>query len=220
MNAPNEFPPGLAKLLKFSRAARLPQPDANAPKSDGVVIVERLYPQFVGIPEEAWRAIDHPPLSDRRYEVSSLGRARYLSPDGKPVHVQPRLNASLYPAIQMCGRLRKGGYFRSIKMVHVLVAKAFVPGQMATLKVHHMDDNTLDARAERLIWVTQRQNLLLRRRRGRVTWGVWTPDEVRKMRGMKSLGFTAAEICRVFPITPAYLCKILQRVRCTGKRHA
>lgn len=213
MNLKNHAP-GLWRLALEQRRIKSlrREPPRAYRKSDGVRIIETLSASFVFIPDECWRPIRHPLLVDRSYEVSNIGRVRSVANDGTKKHVQPKLNGSGYPSFQIFGQRKHGGSFNRHFMVHVAVAKAFVPGERRGLQVHHMDENKIDARAERLLWVTPRQNILLSKMH-RKHRGVWTPDDIRKMRAMKKLGFKACEICKVFPVLPFYLSKILSGAR-------
>ena len=102
---------------------------------------------------EKWKPVE----GFKSYEVSSLGRVRRAVPDslGRPCRV-------LKP-----NRLSKGylqvGLYRDGKvhpvLVHVLVAKAFIPNPLNLPQVNHLGENG-DCRASQLEWRTEQGNML------------------------------------------------------------
>ena len=84
------------------------------------------------------------------YEISDLGRIR----NQKGQILKPHLTAKGYQRIQ----LTVNGN-RSNRLVHSLVAEAFVLGRADGLQVHHKDGDKQNNRASNLAWVTQSENI-------------------------------------------------------------
>ena len=98
--------------------------------------------------KEIWHRCEVPYT---RYEVSNLGRVRNAH-TGQIMKF--RLNR--------CGYLTLDLYYkgeRKYKLVHRLVATAFVPGWREGLEVNHKNGVKTDNRAENLEWVTQSENM-------------------------------------------------------------
>ena len=98
--------------------------------------------------KEQWH---HCEVPYTRYEVSNLGRVRNAH-TGQIMKF--RLNR--------CGYLTLDLYYkgeRKYKLVHRLVATAFVPGWREGLEVNHKNGVKTDNRAENLEWVTQSENM-------------------------------------------------------------
>jgi hypothetical protein len=102
------------------------------------------------------------------YQVSNFGRVRSL--DHEVIKMSKHGKNTVF---NIKGRILKGttnwaGYkmvnIRHIdgkffpRMVHRLVAKAFVPGYMEGLQVNHIDENKQNNRYDNLEWVTSKQN--------------------------------------------------------------
>ena len=102
---------------------------------------------------EKWKPVE----GFKSYEVSDLGRVRRAVPDslGRPCRV-------LKPNILSKGYLQVGLY-RDGKvhplLVHVLVAKAFVPNPLNLPQVNHLGENG-DCKALQLEWCTEQGNML------------------------------------------------------------
>lgn len=94
------------------------------------------------------------------YQVSNLGRVRSLDrvSGGQVVAGQimgTKLSGRGYRSVA----LRSAGGVRVHKMVHRLVAAAFVPNPEFKPIVNHIDNDPLNNRAENLEWCTQAENL-------------------------------------------------------------
>lgn len=106
---------------------------------------------------EAWKPIDGFP----GYEVSDLGRVRSLArvitrSDGRPRTIAPCIRKGVlnipngYLRVALTGGVRK--------LVHVLVAEAFVVGDFS-LFVNHKDGVKANNKAGNLEWVTFAENV-------------------------------------------------------------
>lgn len=172
---------------------------------------------------ETWRACEG--LEHHGIEASNLGRIRKcVSIDGAPItpRILPqRLNGNPYPIVQWGVRRpdhRKTGTM--LKLVHILVARAFVPGYRPGLVVNHKDENTRNPYATNLEWVTQKENIRLSSKLA-VGKGArkrkWPHESVEEMFAMRKRGATQSEICAKFPpLQQFYLSLILNGHRCTG----
>lgn len=84
------------------------------------------------------------------YEVSDQGRVRNVKRD----RLRKPSNIRGYQAVPLC----KGGKNR-MKLLHRLVAEAFIPNHENKPQVNHINGNKADNRAENLEWVTPQENL-------------------------------------------------------------
>lgn len=115
---------------------------------------------------EVWRAISG---FEGRYEVSSAGRVRSLprrvammKRNGEMGEKTTTLKilrlhtwGSKYPGIVLLDSDLK----RHRRMVHQLVAEAFIPNPLGFSQVNHIDADTFNARVENLEWCDQSHNL-------------------------------------------------------------
>jgi hypothetical protein len=104
---------------------------------------------------ENWKTIE----DFKAYEVSDLGRIRRVVP-GRNTCIGKVLRQSM--TVEGCrGRLRVG-LWRSgkchFKLVHVLVAKAFIPNPLGLPEVNHLGKSD-DCRASTLEWRTKLGNV-------------------------------------------------------------
>lgn len=94
------------------------------------------------------------------YAVSDKGQVKSLSrttTDGK--HIKPKIiQGGMYPNGYRFVSLRKNGK-NETKMVHRLVAEAFIPNPENLPVVNHIDGNKENNSVSNLEWCTQRDNL-------------------------------------------------------------
>lgn len=86
-----------------------------------------------------------------RYEVSSLGRVRSLlfDPAGRIMKTKPDAK----------GYVRIGLQWNTHKLVHRLVAEAFIPNPDGLPAVNHIDGNQQNNAASNLEWVSHSDNM-------------------------------------------------------------
>ena len=100
-----------------------------------------------------WRNIDEHDgyqVSDRG-EVRSYMNNRYGPSDKNPHMLKPCKNAKGYDTVQLGRGVRK--------LVHRLVAEAFIPNPDNLPMVRHMDDNPSNNHVSNLAWGTQTDNM-------------------------------------------------------------
>lgn len=110
--------------------------------------------------EEAWKAIvDH-----RGYQVSNLGRikrlARITMRNGYPMYwkeliKKPSLGGNGYLTTTFC----ENGKMSNVKLIHRLIAQAFISNPQGYPDVNHKNSITTDNRIENLEWVSTRENI-------------------------------------------------------------
>lgn len=112
-----------------------------------------------GDSDEVWRSIDG---YEGRYSVSNMGRIKSHPkiigrPGSKVVRAEVILKASVtslgrsaYPKVNL-GR-------GNTRLVHALVAEAFIPNPMNKPTVNHIDGNKLNNAVENLEWATYKEN--------------------------------------------------------------
>lgn len=105
---------------------------------------------------------------DRSYEVSNIGRLRSLDREttkvfnGKPFPVK-RKGKYLVPMPSGSNRrslyMRVSLGFKNQKLLHRIVAEAFLPNPENKSQVNHKDGNGLNNKVENLEWCTQSENM-------------------------------------------------------------
>ena len=101
--------------------------------------------------KEVWKSIEG---YEGYYEVSNLGRVRSLKRKGyKNGTLKQGSSHTQYWVVVLC----KDGK-RITKLVHRLVAKAFIPNPDNKPQVNHIDSNRKNNRVDNLEWVTPKEN--------------------------------------------------------------
>lgn len=95
---------------------------------------------------EQWATVEEAPS----YEISDQGNLRHVS--GRSLH--PGINQNGYPVVTLWAG-KEGSLSR---LVHRLVARAFVPNPDNKPQVNHINGDRSDGRVENLEWVTPKEN--------------------------------------------------------------
>lgn len=108
---------------------------------------------------EVWRKVAIKRWSDK-YEVSSFGRVRSVDRWIRPEGVEPYyLRGRVLRLVTVTGgyvQVSLGGQLQCL--VHILVAKAFIPNPKRKPVVNHKDRNRRNNRISNLEWVTYKEN--------------------------------------------------------------
>lgn len=167
---------------------------------------------------ETWRDIKG---YEGLYQVSDEGRVRSFFERGSHrVVKEPRVLSTPVSnpiGYRICVLYKNGR--RTQKLVHRLVAEAFVPNPENKPQVNHMNGNRVDNRSVNLEWVTCRENVLHGfRHNGRVSpakgrhipcpYRPFTPDQIRFIRESELSG---VELSKKFGVTPQAICGIRKR---------
>lgn len=97
--------------------------------------------------QEVWREIS----GSSGYLVSNFGRVKSLNfkRTGK-THIMKQTKCGSYSTVNIQGKVR---------LVHRIVAEAFIPNPENKSQVNHISCDTHDNRVENLEWVTRDENL-------------------------------------------------------------
>lgn len=88
----------------------------------------------------------------------------YVCPDGSVYGTDAKGIYKIKPYLNTNGGSAKWRYgyykfcYKGIRIVHTLVAKAFVPGYKPGLVVDHINNDSRDNRAENLQWISRGEN--------------------------------------------------------------
>lgn len=127
--------------------------------------------------DEEWRPVVG---QEGRYEVSSLGRVRFVGPrlrNGVPGRV-------LRPSVMSNGYYGVGVGTRTTRTVHSLVAEAFIGPRPDGCEVNHIDANKLNNALANLEYVTPVGNARHAHRMGRIKTKL-TPAAVAEIRALR-----------------------------------
>ncbi|SNY95553.1 NUMOD4 motif-containing HNH endonuclease [Halomonas sp. hl-4] len=108
--------------------------------------------------EEIWKSIEG---YEGRYEVSSLGRARSLDretfyKDGRKGRVKGRILKGAYSKAH--GYVVIGLDSKDKRVLHRIIAEAFLPPTEYKETVNHINGDKLDNRASNLEWASYKRN--------------------------------------------------------------
>ena len=99
---------------------------------------------------EIWRDIDG---HEGNYQISNFGRVKSFK-GRKPRILSTCKDSKGYPKATFAENGKAKTY-----LIHILVARAFIPNPENLPVVHHRDCNPHNNRVENLEWVTYKQNL-------------------------------------------------------------
>ena len=131
------------KILR-ERIAELPEPLRSA-----IEFTLANWEKIEEIANEEWRDVIG---YDGHYQVSNLGRVKSFK-HGVEKILKPHRGKGGYCRVS----LYQNGKLKKI-LVHVLVARAFLPNPNNLPIVHHIDNNPSNNRVENLQWVTHKEN--------------------------------------------------------------
>ena len=109
---------------------------------------------------EKWKDIEGYPV----YQVSNLGRIRSrmkrsargeLLPKGEWFYLKPALTSTGYPVVDLYYAKGK----KKHRMIHVLVAQAFIKNHFNKRYVNHKDGNKQNPKLDNLEWCTHKENM-------------------------------------------------------------
>ncbi len=130
-----------------------------------------------------WRDI---PEYEGYYKVSNTGIVMSLI-KRKGSRPSPYMNGTINTAGYRVVNLSKDGKYKT-KLVHVLVAQAFIPNPNNLSEVCHRDDNPSNSHVDNLFWGTHKDNVedMVKKGRGQRGEGhymrILTEDNVREIR--------------------------------------
>ena len=187
---------------------------AASKTEEGKSIIEKLNVKFVLLAEdgEEWRNIEG---YDGDYQISYLGRVRSYK-TGEWVILKIYTDDTGYKFV----RLSKNDKSHKF-LVHVLVARAFIPNPENKPEVNHKLGNKSDNRVESLEWVTRSENLrhafltgLMRFKSGAQNGNArLTEEQVRYIRAnfnLQSKEFGAAALAREFNVDRKTIFKVVR----------
>jgi hypothetical protein len=96
-------------------------------------------------------------INGLNYEVSPCGVVRNYTTK-KVIKANPG-GTSPYMVVNLKSRDEHGNKIQLNRLVHRLIAQAFIPNPLSKKQVNHKNGNKVDNRIENLEWVTQEENM-------------------------------------------------------------
>lgn len=160
--------------------------------------------------EEEWRSIEE--FAD--YEVSSFGRVRRATA-GRGTRIGAIIKwhtnvSTAYPTVRF---MRQG--HQHARTVHSLVARAFLGPRPNGLQIRHFDGDTMNCRADNLMYGTAKENGEDKVRHGRSSAGEKNPrakltyDDAIEVRLARATGKSAKWIAAKYSLNPSTVHRIV-----------
>ena len=112
------------------------------------VLLEKI--DYKDLPGEEWRDVVG---YEGLYQVSNLGRVKSFHKNNAKI-ITPKPDNHGYLRVVLCKDFKKKN-----RMVHVLVAQAFIPNPESKRQVNHIDGNKTNNHVSNLEWVTPAENI-------------------------------------------------------------
>lgn len=160
------------------------------------------------IEKEIWKDI---PGYEGYYEVSNLGRVksveRIIINKQRPKKCKAQIMKSFIVHVYLSVGLRKGE--KRMKLVHRLVAQAFIPNPENKATVNHINGDKFDNNVKNLEWATQKENSHHAWKTGLMHPAIGaknaitkiSDDNVRKIRTLYNEGMKMKEISKLLSFT-------------------
>ena len=132
------------------------------------------------------------------YEISNLGRVRSTSYKGKRI-LKPAITKNGYLNVIFCINQKK-----EHKLVHRLVAEAFIPNINNYSRVNHKDEDKLNNYVENLEWLSVEDNNRYSNSKMR------TKEKVLQIPSLIDQGYTQLEIAKYFNVSRRAIQSILR----------
>ena len=154
------------------------------------------------LPNEIWRDVVN---YEGLYQVSNFGRIKSFHKNNAKI-ITPKPDNHGYLRVVLCKNYKKKN-----RMVHVLVAQAFILNPEGKKQVNHIDGNKKNNRVENLEWLTPSENIAhafdmgLRKSGCEHHMAKFTAEQIRDIRtncvpGDSELGFKA--FAKKYNVTP------------------
>ena len=132
------------------------------------------------------------------YEISTLGRVRSTSYKGKRI-LKPALTKNGYLNVIFCVNQKK-----EHKLIHRLVAEAFIPNINNYSTVNHKDEDKLNNYVENLEWLSVEDNNRYSNSK------MLTKEKVLQIPSLIDQGYTQLEIAKYFNVSRRAIQSILR----------
>ena len=158
-----------------------------------------------------WKTIEN----FQNYKISNYGQAESSKNKSKRI-LKSRINSGGYVYVNLC---TGDGKYKS-KMVHILVARAFIKNPKELPQVNHKDGHKINNFYNNLEWVTPKENALhaskmglLKGRKGqKCNLAKLKEDDVVEIRKLRQNNMSYNKIAQKFPVSRSNIIQICQRM--------